>query len=135
MSSVVLTVLGAMTEGIGLLVLVPLLSLIGVDVQQGSVGRAANWAAAAFGWLGLPLNVVSVLAVYVALIAADAAIRRWQTVTYCSLQLDFSASLRKRLHQVVMHAGWVPLTRCRASDLTHALTAQIDRVGNGALLL
>jgi ATP-binding cassette subfamily C protein len=133
--AIVLTGLGALTEGIGLLVLVPLLSLIGVDVQQGSVGRVASWATAAFGRLGLPVNVVSVLIVYVALIAADAAIRRWQTVTYCSLQLDFSAYLRKRLHQVVMHAGWVPLTRCRASDLTHALTGQIDRIGNGALLL
>lgn len=134
-SAIVLTGLGALTEGVGLLVLVPLLSLIGVDVQQGSVGRVASWATAAFGWFGLPLNVVSVLLVYVALIACDAAIRRWQTVSYCSLQLDFSAYLRKRLHAVVMRAGWVQLTRCRASDLTHALTSQIDRIGNGALLL
>ena len=135
MLAISLTALGALTEGVGLLVLVPLLSLIGVDVQQGSVGRVASWMTAAFGWVGLPMNLISVLVCYVALIAGDAVVRRWQTVTYCSLQLDFSAYLRKRLHQAVMRAGWVQLTRCRAADLTHALTAQIDRIGNGALLL
>src|SRR5262245_10045115 len=84
-----LTALGALTEGIGLLVLVPLLSLIGVDVQQGSVGRVASWMATLFSRFGLPLNLVSVLMLYIGLIAGDAAIRRWQTVTYCSLQLGF----------------------------------------------
>jgi ATP-binding cassette subfamily C protein len=102
---------------------------------EGSVGRLASWVGAAFDVVGVPLNLISVLVCYVALIAGDAAVRRWQTVTYCSLQLDFSAALRKRLHDVVMRAGWVQLTRCRASDLTHALTGQIDRIGNGALIL
>ena len=134
-AAITLTVVGALTEGAGLLVLVPLLSLIGVDVQQGNVGRVASWMAAAFGWVGLPMNLTTVLVCYVALIAGDAVIRRWQTVTYCALQLDLSAYLRKRLHHAVMRAGWVQLTRCRASDLTHALTGQIDRIGNGALLL
>jgi len=133
--AVALTVLGAVTEGVGLLVLVPLLNLIGVDVQQGSVARIASWMAGAFNAVGLPLNLISVLACYVGLIAFDAALRRWQTVTYCSLQLGFAAYFRKRLHQAVMRAGWVQLTRCRASDLTHALTSQADRIGNGTLLI
>jgi ATP-binding cassette subfamily C protein len=133
--AVALTVLGALTEGIGLLVLVPLLNLIGIDVQQGSVGRVAGAMAEAFGWLGLPLNLVSVLLLYVGLIAGDACVRRWQTVTYCSLQVGFTAYLRKRLYQVVTNAGWVQLTRCRASDLTNAMTNQVERVGHGTQLL
>ena len=52
--AVTLTVLGALTEGLGLLTLVPLLHLIGIDVQQGTVGQVAGWLAAGFGWLGLP---------------------------------------------------------------------------------
>src|SRR5262249_42166814 len=93
--ALILTVLGALTEGVGLLVLVPLLHLIGVDVQHGTVGRVARLVAAAFVRLGLPLNLISVLAVYVALIAIDASVRRCQTVTYCSLQVGFTAYLRK----------------------------------------
>jgi len=130
-----LTALGTVTEGVGLLVLVPLLSLIGVDVLQGAVGRVAAWVAAAFGWLGLPLNLFSVLMVYVALIAGDAWIRRWQTVTYCALQVGFTADLRKRLHRAITRAPWIQLTRCRASDLTYAMTGQVERVGHGTHLV
>jgi ATP-binding cassette, subfamily C, bacterial len=130
-----LTALGTVTEGVGLLVLVPLLSLIGVDVLQGAVGRVAAWVAAAFGWLGLPLNLFSVLVVYVGLIAGDAWIRRWQTVTYCALQVGFTADLRKRLHRAITRAPWIQLTRCRASDLTHAMTGQVERVGHGTHLV
>ncbi|MGH7785420.1 MAG: ABC transporter ATP-binding protein [Candidatus Binatia bacterium] len=129
--AVALTALGAVTEGIGLLVLVPLLQVIGVDVQQGSVGRVAGSMAAAFGWLGIPLQLISVLVCYVALIGVDAWIRRWQTVTYCALQVGLTGHLRKRLHRAVTQASWVQLTQCRASDLTNAMTGQVERIGNG----
>src|SRR5258705_12167210 len=89
-SAIVLTALGALTEGVGLLALVPMLHLIGIDVGQGSVGHVARSAAAVFGWLGLPLNLIPVVALYVGLIASDASIRRWQTVAYCSLQVGFT---------------------------------------------
>src|SRR5215470_11649632 len=105
--AVTLSILGALTEGLGLLTLVPLLQLIGIDVQQGSVGYVARSMAAAFGRLGLPLNLVSILLLYVGLIAADAGLRRWQTATYCTIQVGFTAYLRKRLHQVVTRASWV----------------------------
>jgi ATP-binding cassette, subfamily C, bacterial len=130
-----LMAVGALTEGLGLLVLVPLLNLIGLDVQQGSVGRLASAMAAAFARLGLPLNLVSVLVIYVALIAFDATIRRRQTVTYCALQVGITAHLRKRLHRAVTRAGWVQLTRCRASDLTNAMTGQVERVGHATQLV
>jgi ATP-binding cassette subfamily C protein len=133
--AIALTALGTVTEGVGLLVLVPLLSLIGVDVLQGTVGRVAAWVARAFGWLGLPLNLFSVLVVFVALIAGDAWIRRWQTVTYCALQVGLIASLRKRLHRAITRAPWIQLARCRASDLTYAMTGQVERVGHGTHLV
>src|SRR5262245_29405585 len=56
--AVILAMSGALTEGIALLVLVPLLHLIGIDVAQGSVGNVARSVAAAFGWMGLPLNLI-----------------------------------------------------------------------------
>ena len=133
--ALILTALGALTEGIGLLVLVPLLHLIGIDVQHGSVGKVARSIAATFGYLGLPLNLISVLVLYVALIAGDGWLRRWQTVTYCTLQVGFTAYLRKRLHGSVTRASWIQLARCRASDLTHAMMGQVERVGNGTQIV
>jgi ATP-binding cassette subfamily C protein len=130
-----LTVIGALTEGVGLLILVPLLHLIGVDVQQGTAGHVARSVTTAFGWLGLPLTLVSVLTLYVSLIGCDVTLRRWQTATYSSLQAGFTAHLRKRLYRAVAQASWVQLTRCRASDLTHAMTGQVERAGLGTQIL
>jgi len=130
-----LTAASSLTEGIGLLILVPLLHLIGIDVQQGSVSRVARSVATAFAFLGLPLNLMSVLVLYVALMAGDGWVRRWQTVTYAALQLGFIAYLRKRLYRALTYANWIQLTRCRASDLTHAMMGQVERVGNGTNLV
>jgi len=132
---ITLTALGGLTEGIGVLILIPLLELVGVDVQQGRAGHVARWVGAVFGWLGIPLDLISVLPLYLVIIAADAALRLWQTVTYCSLQLGFTAYLRQRLHRAVSHASWVRLVRLRASDLTHAMTDQVDRIGNGTYVV
>jgi ATP-binding cassette subfamily C protein len=130
-----LTAIGALTEGIGLLILVPLLHLIGIDVRQGTAGQVAHSVTVAFGWLGVPLNLISVLMLYVLLIGGDASLRRWQTVTYSSLQAGFTAYLRKRVYRAVTQANWVQLTRYRASDLTHAMTGQVERAGLGTQLL
>src|SRR5262245_27209629 len=69
---IALTALGGLTEGIGLLTLMPLLNLVGVDVQQGRAGYVARWVAGIFGWLGVPLELLSVLPLYLGIIAADA---------------------------------------------------------------
>ena len=39
MLTVVLTLAVGLAEGVGLLILIPLLQLVGVDAQQGSLGR------------------------------------------------------------------------------------------------
>lgn len=135
MVALALTALGALTEGIGLLVLLPLLRLIGVDMPPGSAGRVADAIGALFGRLGLPIALVPVLLLYAGLIATDAVLRRWQTLTYCRLQVGLTAHLRKRLYGAVTRAPWVQLVRCRASELTHAMTGQVDRLGNAANLL
>ena len=69
---ITLTALGGLTEGIGLLILIPLLEVVGVDVQQGRAGHVARWVGAVFGWLGIPLDLISVLPLYLVIIAADA---------------------------------------------------------------
>ncbi|HXJ84033.1 MAG TPA: hypothetical protein VMS64_35785 [Candidatus Methylomirabilis sp.] len=126
--AMVLTALGALTEGIALLVRVPQLHLIGMDVQRGSVGRMARSIATVFGYLCFPLNLISVLVLCVGLIAGDGWLRRRQTVTYCAIQVGFTAYPRKRLCRAVTRASWIQLTRSRASDLTHAMLGQVERI-------
>jgi ABC-type transport system involved in cytochrome bd biosynthesis fused ATPase/permease subunit len=45
-----------------------------------------------------------------------------------SVQQNFGAQLRERLYHAIAQASWLALSRIRSSDLTHALTSEIDRV-------
>jgi ATP-binding cassette subfamily C protein len=129
--ALILIGIGTLTESAGLLVLVPLLQVIGLDVQEGGVGVVAHWMRTVFGHFGLPLNLISVLSLYVGLIVVQAGLRRWQTVTTGALQFGFTAHLRKRVHRAVTRASWLQITRLRSSDLAYAMTGQVERIGNG----
>jgi ATP-binding cassette subfamily C protein len=52
-----------------------------------------------------------------------------QNVWRYRLQQDVEHRLRRRLYRAIAEANWLFVCRNRASDFTHALTSEIDRVG------
>ena len=118
----------ALIEGIGLILLIPLLGLTGIDVQQGAVGAIDNFVASSFNAVGLRPTLVSVLAVYVSITIAHSLLQRWQTVSSASLENEFVNRLRQRLYKAITNANWLYLSRSKASHFTHALTSELDRV-------
>lgn len=120
----------SLTEGIGLLMLIPLLQLVDIQLDpDGSVGRIAQYVSTAFGRLGIPLTLISVLTVYVLIIAVHGLLSRWQTTTGFTLQREFIVYLRKRLYRAIVSTNWVFFSRKRISDFTHVLTSEVDRIG------
>ena len=90
--SIVLMVLVALTEGIGLLMLVPLLALAGVTAgmaapQSGLLGRLTAM---------LPHSLGLLLLVYVVVVAARAALEFAETVASVTVQTEVTRSLRLR---------------------------------------
>ncbi len=126
--------LGAL-EGVGLLLLVPLLHLVGIDAQQGSLGGITAWFAAAFAAVGLAPTLPVVLSAYVAIVGAQAALQRRQSTIKSALQVEIVRSLRSRLYRAVANAKWVYVARTRASDYVHLLTEEIERVAVAAFYL
>jgi len=121
--------LASATQGAQLLLLVPLMQLVGLDVQQGSIGWLAQSVASAFKFAGVPLTLVSVLGAFVVFTALLASLSRVQTVYNFKLQQDFVATLRRRLYRAIANADWLTFSRIRSSDFTHALTNELARVG------
>ena len=122
----------AVTEGAGLVLLVPLLGSIGLIVTEGPVGGVAGWAATAFESLGLPPSLEVVLAVFMGLSLAYATLYRWHVELGPRLEQRFVLGLRQRLYDAVVSARWSFLVQRRASDLVHALTVEMDRVSVAA---
>ena len=117
------------TQGAQLLLLVPLMQLVGLDVQQGSIGWLAELVSSAFALTGLHPTLITVLAAFVLFTSLLALITRWQTIYNYKLEQDFVASLRQRLYRAIANTDWLTFSRIRSSDLTHALTTELQRVG------
>ncbi len=125
----------SLTEGLGLLLLVPLLGAVGLDVEQGSVGRLAIAVRGVFAALRLHPTLVGVLCVFVGVNVVQALLVRWQTIANERVCQHVARRCRSRLYQALARASWLFLSRARSSTFTHALTGEIDRLATATYCL
>jgi ATP-binding cassette subfamily C protein len=122
--SVVLMVLVALTEGMGLLLLVPLLALAGVTnavpaPTSGMLGRLAAH---------LPHSLGVALLVYVVVVTARSALEFLETVATVTVQVEVTRSLRERLYRALVGARWETVAPLRGARLAHVFTTELERV-------
>jgi ATP-binding cassette, subfamily C, bacterial len=116
-------------EGISLLMLVPLLQLVGLNVQEGSIGRLAKFISSIFSAIGIRPTLIVVLGVYVFIVIIHSLLRRWETSVSLTLEYEFVIRLREKLYRAIANTNWLFFVRNRASDFTHALTIEMERIG------
>ncbi len=130
---VVLTLLAGVVEGAGLLLLVPLLAIVGVDVPvDGPLGTVAGAVEGMLAAVGLPLVLPVVLAVYVAVVAGQSGLRYLERVRSTALTEDLKADLREGVFEAVARADWPYHLRTRGSDLLQVLNDEVFRVGDAS---
>ncbi|CAM2068136.1 ABC transporter ATP-binding protein [Sulfidibacter corallicola] len=117
-------------EGVGVIMLLPMLALIGLGESKGDGGLHAA-IAAAFDALHLPLNLETVLIVFAALMVTRRLLSRWNEVLSATLQQDLVWALRSRFYRALMAARWPFFTANRSSDFVQALTTDMNRIGHG----
>lgn len=132
--ALVFLILGSLTEGISILLLIPLLHLIGRSDQDFAIRLPDN---AVLHWLvpGGTLGLATVLCLLVGLVALQAGFNRFKSVYMARLLYDFVNRLRMDLFESIGRARWGIFARTRSSDLDHALTGDIDRVQAAAFSL
>ena len=119
----------SLMEGISLLMLVPLLQLVGLNVQEGSIGRLAEFISSIFSAIGIRPTLIAVLCIYVFIVIIHSFLRRWETSISLSLEYEFVVRLREKLYQAIANTNWLFFARNRVSDFTHALTIEMERIG------
>ncbi|RUX50893.1 ABC transporter ATP-binding protein [Mesorhizobium sp. M4A.F.Ca.ET.050.02.1.1] len=132
--ALVFLILGSLTEGISILLLVPLLHLIGRSDQDFAIRLPDN---PVLSWLvpGGTLGLATVLCLLVGLVALQAGFNRFKSVYMARLLYDFVNRLRMDLFEAIGRARWGIFARTRSSDLDHALTGDIDRIQAAAFSL
>ena len=127
-------VLASLGQGLGLLLLVPLLGVAGVG-QLESTGGLTGWWRRNLQDIGIPLTVPSVLTVYVVVVVAAALLSAYASVLLTRYRLEFVDGLRGQAYSAVSHAEWRHLIDLRRSDLITSLTVNVNWVSTGVLAL
>lgn len=115
----------ALTEGAGIVLLVPMLSLLadGGDAGAGLGGLP--------GQIGVPLSLGPLLVLFVALAVLRAAINHARTIASHRLEVGLVDGLRARAWAALLHCDWRVLSAMRQSDNASLLVNNVDRVGYG----
>lgn len=121
-----LLVLGGLTEGISILLVVPLLSL-----ADGGAGANMPLPAWVPGDLGISLG--GALIGLVGLIALQGLFTRRKNIYLADLLFDLLNRLRLDLFAAIGALRWDALVRRRRSDLHHLLTGDVERVYTAAM--
>ncbi len=125
--------LASVTEGVSILLLVPILQVIGREVGTLSIALPSPFRD--FDGEPVRLGLVTILTFLVAAVSLRAVLMRAKDVYMAGLMNDMGNGLLASLFESIGRARWRFLSRTRGSDLNHALTADIDRVQSASYQL
>lgn len=123
------------TEGVGIVLLVPMLAAVGIDVSAGGTRGMAEWVERALGLVGLPLTLGAVLIAYVVIVTLRSLLTQWQWTANAALHVEVVYRIRNDLYRAITAARWPFLAATRGSDLVHALTTEASRAGSAVAAL
>jgi ATP-binding cassette subfamily C protein len=123
-----LILLAGVTDGVGLILLVPLLNSLGAPTPE-VTGMA--------GWLFtlLPTTLTGLLLIFLAVAVVRAIVALLQENTVARLRFDFAVDLKVRTYAAIANAAWSYLRRKRAADFHALFTNELDRIEQGTHLL
>ena len=121
---IVLMIAGALTDGISIVMLVPLLSAM-------NSGTASGFGGELFDTLGVTHSVPMLLAIFVALVAVRTLVMFVLGQTRIKLQHQLVDHLRRQCYAGLLGAEWRWLSSQRSGDHNAILTTNIAAVGVG----
>lgn len=122
-------------EGIGILLLLPLLSFVGVGATGNQGSRLAAVLHQAFDTLHLPATLEVVLLLFAALFTLRRVVVYANEVLNVQLQQDFMERLRRDLYDALLHGSWPFFLTRKSADFLQALTTDMNRIGHGSAYL
>ncbi len=118
-----LLMLSSLTEGLSLLLLIPILALL--DPKAATISFNLPQA---MGGAPIQLTLASVLVMLVVMVTAQSYLTRAKNISMSELLYDLLNAIRLDLFKSIGQARWRFIAKIRGSDLNHVMTADIDRV-------
>ncbi len=127
-----LGLLSSLTAGVGLVMMVPLLSLVGIETGGGTTELFVGYVQSALATLGIAPTAPALLALNALLLMFAAAMARYQSIVEPKIYESFVLSQRLRLFGALTDARWRFVVNERASNNLHLLTSEVNRLGGAA---
>ncbi|RCW48858.1 ABC transporter ATP-binding protein [Paenibacillus prosopidis] len=121
-------------DGIGIYMIVPMLSIIGVFQMNMDEVPLVSSLFAFIESSSIELNLPVVLAIYVMIVGGQALLQRSQMVLNSRILQAFVRSLRTETYQGLLGAKWEFFLRKRKSDFHHVMVNELGRVSYGTSL-
>ncbi len=121
--------LSGVTAGVGLVMMVPLLGLIGVETGGGTTEPFVQYVVTALDRLGLSPTASALLGLNALVLVGTAVLRRVQDVVETRIYEDFVHGQRARLFEALTLSRWRLLASEKAASNLHLLTREVDRLG------
>ena len=124
----------SLMEGIGIYMLVPMLSLIGI-FEMGSTGLNIPWLRDVLNRFSENSQLLLVLFTFVLIVSGQAWMQRLQTIRNTRIQQQFVRTLRMETYGAIIMAQWSFFLQKRKSDFNHILTTELARVSQGTSIM
>ena len=124
-----------LTEGIGLILLLPLLASTGLESGAISNNPISTLINNSFAAIGISPGLLPLLVIFLLLILGRSVLSYYRDTYLHKMQLEFVDALGAKLHESFGKARWSFLMQQRSSDFSHILTKDVFRVGIGTQLL
>lgn len=125
---IVLTILGMLTDGLGLVALVPMLDALTGDGASSAISVKILTFTQSLGWQP---TLHGIIAFFLALVALRGVIRVAKDWTATRLRTELTDQLRNEAVAALMDAEWRWLIDHKRSDQTNMLLTEVQRAGTG----
>ncbi|MBN9886279.1 ABC transporter ATP-binding protein [Salipiger abyssi] len=133
--ALVMLILGGLTEGMSILLLLPVLQVI---LKSEDATQTLDLGQYEIGGVSLPdisISLEMLLSLFVLVVVAQVAFNRMKTTYLNDTMFDFTNGVRLSLFSALSRARWDRITRLAISDLEHALTSEVERISTCGMFL
>lgn len=121
-------------EGIGILILVPLLNISGI-VNWNVTNSAISQVLQLLEKLPALLGLFVIFGLYIFLVTGQTLLNRNLALRNVKIQTGFIHQLRVNTYTSLLHANWPFFVKRRSSDLINIMTSETGRVSSGTYMI
>lgn len=124
-----LMLIQGVSSGVGLLFIVPLIELLGIQSFTETDNGIVNFARYFYNFFGIPIRLESILLTYVVIVTLIASAQFLLSYESSKIQQSYIRHVRDGLYRPLLNARWQFIVDNRLSDFIHCLTVQVQKAG------